>query len=269
MSELVQIRPIETITAEIQFYKGQAGACILEIGKRLNEAKEQLAHGEWLPWLEGQVEFTERAAQRFMRLAREYSNPTLVSDLGATKALILLALPEDQREVFAEAVDATHCTAEELREAVNQARGWEMKCQAAKADADAAREAAEKREKELKLSEGVIAGLRVEVKELKSRPVEVSVKDASPEQIKAAKEAAWAEAEQAMEELRGELEQVRRKAAQAPMADQAVRAVAEINVLFGQIQTAAGRINELLPGLDEVTRARVAGVLKQALQKVG
>lgn len=269
MSELVQMRPIETITAEIQFYKGQAGACVLEIGKRLIEAKEQLPHGEWLPWLEGQVEFTERAAQRFMRLAREYSNPTLVSDLGATKALILLALPEERREVFAVEVDARHCTAEELREAVNQAKGWEMKCTAARADADAAKEEAAKREKELKLSEGVIAGLRAEVKELRERPVDVSVKDASPEQIKAAKESAWAEAEQAMEEMRKAHEAELRKAARPPMADRAIRAMAEINVLFGQIQTASARIEELLPELDDVTRARVSGALKQVLQGVG
>ena len=58
-------RPIEVITAEIWLYKQQAGAAILEIGRRLNEAKAQLSHGEWLPWLEEKVEFSEVTAQRF------------------------------------------------------------------------------------------------------------------------------------------------------------------------------------------------------------
>lgn len=96
----VDTRPIEVITAEIWLYKQQAGAAILEIGKRLIEAKAQLAHGEWLPWLEGQVEFSEGTAQRFMRLAREYENPSPVTDLGVSKALIMLALPTSERETF-------------------------------------------------------------------------------------------------------------------------------------------------------------------------
>ena len=74
-------RDIGVITAEILLYKRQAGVSILEIGRRLNEAKAQLSHGEWLPWLEHQVEFSEASAQRFMRLAREYPNPSPVTDL--------------------------------------------------------------------------------------------------------------------------------------------------------------------------------------------
>lgn len=96
----VEPRSIEVITAEIWLYKQQAGAAILEIGRRLNEAKAQLSHGEWLPWLEEKVEFSEVTAQRFMRLAREYENPSLVTDLGASKALQLLALPASERGEF-------------------------------------------------------------------------------------------------------------------------------------------------------------------------
>ena len=93
-------RSIEVITAEIWLYKQQAGSAILEIGRRLNEAKARLSHGEWLPWLEDQVQFSEATAQRFMRIAREYGNPALVTDLGAGKALQLLAIPTFEREKF-------------------------------------------------------------------------------------------------------------------------------------------------------------------------
>lgn len=286
MSEqMTETRSIETITAEILVYKAQAGAAILEIGKRLIEAKEQLSHGEWLPWLEQRVEFTERHAQRFMKLAREYSNPTLVSDLGATKALALLAIQDEtEREAFAQEVDAEHCTAQELRaaikareEAVNQAKGWQLKCEQAKADADAAREAAKKREEELSVSQGVIRGLKeekkqlkAEVKDLKSRPVEVATKDASPEQIAQARQQGRAEAQPEIDRLTKALEEARRRQAETrPVADQTIKTMAEINALFGQIQQASGRIRALLPRLDEITRARVAGVLKQTLQEVG
>jgi len=95
-------RDIEAITKDILENKRSGGKAVLAIGWGLVEAKEQLSHGEWLPWLAEQIGFSERQAQRFMRLAREYSNPTLVSDLGARKALALLALPEPEREEFVE-----------------------------------------------------------------------------------------------------------------------------------------------------------------------
>ena len=41
-----EVRDLGVIEAEILFYKRQAGESILEIGRRLNEAKEQLGHGQ-------------------------------------------------------------------------------------------------------------------------------------------------------------------------------------------------------------------------------
>lgn len=93
-------RSIATITAEINFYKAQTVQNILEIGKRLIEAKERLPHGEWGDWLEEEVEFSERVAQRFIQLAKEYPNPSPVTDLSYTKLLVLLAVPEDDRAAF-------------------------------------------------------------------------------------------------------------------------------------------------------------------------
>ena len=95
-------RPIEVITQEINFYKLQAGNAIIEIGKRLHEAKLTLPHGAWGTWLQNEVEFSERTAQNFMRIAKEYRNPQLIADMGnsATKALLLLSLPAEEREEF-------------------------------------------------------------------------------------------------------------------------------------------------------------------------
>ena len=86
------VRDIETITAEILTLKQNAGDAIIGIGQRLIEAKEMLPHGAWLPWLEEQVEFSERTARNFMCLAREWTNRQAHSALGAAKALKMLAL---------------------------------------------------------------------------------------------------------------------------------------------------------------------------------
>ena len=280
MSEqMMEARPIETITAEILVYKNQAGAALLEIGRRLMEAKAQLGHGEWLTWLTEAVEFSEATAQRFMRIAREYPNPSTLTDLGASKALALLAIPAEDREAFAEEVDAEHCSVRELQaaikarqEAENQAKGWALKCEQAKAEADAARDAARKREEELKTANGVMAGLREErrelkrqVQELESRPVEVATRDAAPEQIEAAKAEARAAAQEQIDQLTAQLESAKKS---APIADASVRALSEINLLLRQIQAAAHQIQEQLGQLDELSKARVEAALKVVLQQM-
>ena len=105
-------RDIQLITAEIQFFKRQAGQAVYEIGRCLLEAKAQLKHGEWLPWLRDEVAFSEASAQRYMRLAREYGKSRIVTDLGAGKALELLALPASEREQFVEENDVAAMTKE-------------------------------------------------------------------------------------------------------------------------------------------------------------
>lgn len=93
-------RPIALITEEVAQLKGQMGIAIFKLGQRLIEAKTQLEHGQWRIWLQNEAGIPEREAQRFMRIAKEYTNPTALSDLGMTKALTLLALPSDTRTIF-------------------------------------------------------------------------------------------------------------------------------------------------------------------------
>lgn len=112
MSEAFEERDIDVITEEINFYKQQAGMAILEIGKRLVEAKAQLSHGEWLPWLEKKVEFSERSAQQYIRLWKEYGKSATVADLGVRKALVLLALPENERDSALDAAKGYKAEAE-------------------------------------------------------------------------------------------------------------------------------------------------------------
>lgn len=201
MSEIMNYRPIEAITEEILFYKAQAGAAILEIGKRLNEAKEQLQHGEWLGWLKEKVDFSESTAQRFMRLAKEYENPSPVTDLGASKALVLLALPPLQRDEFLEGNDAESMSKRELEKAVKEKLEAMKKAEAAKKAQEAAEAEVEQAKATALAAQENAAALRRELEELKSRPTEVAVEtvDASEEQIAQACEKVKAEAEAAAE----------------------------------------------------------------------
>ena len=230
-------RPLDLLTEEILFYKRQAGGAIIEIGKRLLEAKAQLGHGEWLPWLREKVDISERSAQNFMRLAREYSKSADIADLGASKALALLALPETERAEFAAETHtvngvektASEMTARELREAIQardrallEAREADARAKSAeesrvKMEADMrqlkelqqrAREAEEEKGRQLQAAEAELQALR-------SRPVEVAVKtrDAAPEQLASAREEGARQArEEAAKAHRRELEEAERKA---------------------------------------------------------
>ena len=248
------VRSIEAIEAEIWFYKRQAGRAFIEIGRRLNEAKERLSHGEWLPWLRERVAFSERTAQDFMRLAKEYGESAEIADLGAAKALALMALPVSERAGFAaekhlvngEEKTASEMTVKELKEAIRER-------EEARAELSAAEAARDKMAEDVRFLNERVSGLVEEVsrrerelKALRERPAEVAVKEvvdtaavekARAEGEEAAKKAAAEEvrkgqealaaAEDRLKKAKAQLKELKDAAAKAEDAAKAARAEAE------------------------------------------
>jgi hypothetical protein len=70
-------------------------------GDLLIEAKAQLKHGQWLPWLRDHCAMSERTAQLYMRLAKNRAeieaNPQRAADLSLRGAVAQLA-PESEGE---------------------------------------------------------------------------------------------------------------------------------------------------------------------------
>jgi hypothetical protein len=68
-------------------------------GQLLTEAKQLVPHGQWLPWLKENFEFTARTAQGYMRLVEHWSELEgkceTVAHLGLREALALLAQPKE------------------------------------------------------------------------------------------------------------------------------------------------------------------------------
>lgn len=203
-------RDIEVITQEILDAKRRGGEAILTIGRCLTEAKQTLPHGEWLPWLTEQVEFSPRTAQNFMRLAREWSNTQALADLGAAKALTLLALPTEEREAFisenhvvdGEEKTVIDMTSRELERAIRERKEAQEAAAKAQADASAAEQARAKMEEDMKLLNARLSGaqedreqaaqavarLEAQLAELKEKPVEVAVETVvDPEAIEKAR----------------------------------------------------------------------------------
>jgi hypothetical protein len=69
-------------------------------GALLIEAKELVAHGEWLPWLQANCRLSERQARTYMRLARHRHRleSAATADLTIAAAEALVGKPKPKRQ---------------------------------------------------------------------------------------------------------------------------------------------------------------------------
>ena len=145
------IRTAGTVALEIRTLQSQARGIILsyaiEIGRRLEEAKAMLPHGEWGAWLKRELDYSQSAAQNFMKVYREYGDSQqslfggvpksqTFGNLTFSKALSLLAIPdEEERARFAAENDVEHMTTRELNEALKARNEAQEEAEAAQEEA--------------------------------------------------------------------------------------------------------------------------------------
>lgn len=91
-------------TGEIRGLMRRTAQDIFEIGQKLVEIKAKLGHGRFGTWLAVEFDWTERTAQQFMNVARQFKAENF-SDLQlAPSALYLLAAPSTPPKVRQEAI---------------------------------------------------------------------------------------------------------------------------------------------------------------------
>lgn len=97
---------------EVLFYEKQAekflqkktdvARGVIELGQILIDTKEGLQHGQWIKWLEdSRVNFTERQAQKYMRVYKELGNTNhqfVFDQLSLNKLYSLASAPEEIKE---------------------------------------------------------------------------------------------------------------------------------------------------------------------------
>lgn len=135
MSDIIAMRDIEIVTAEIVTIKRQAQQVLItaaiEIGRRLTEAKSMVDHGEWGKYLEERVEYSQSTANNLMRIYKEYgsgqdslfdsfANSQTFANLNYTQALALLSVPAEDREAFAVENDVANKSTREIQELIRQ-----------------------------------------------------------------------------------------------------------------------------------------------------
>lgn len=205
------VRTAGAVAFEIRTLQSQARGIILsyaiEIGRRLEEAKAMLPHGEWGAWLKRELDYSPSAAQNFMKVYREYGDSQqslfggvpksqTFGNLTFSKALSLLAIPdEEERARFAEENDVEHMTTRELNEALKVR-------DAALDEAAAAREDAKDIRREVnRLQEQMADQARVYEAKLTSAGVEADKAKADAKAAREAEEKAAAKAQRLQDAL--------------------------------------------------------------------
>jgi chromosome segregation ATPase len=211
---VAQIRTVEVITAEIKAINYQTEAMVLnasiEMGRRLSELKEHI--GEPLnEYVKRELGFSRGKTYGLIKVFEEYGSrqsslfgaeaeSDALGRLTYSKALALLAIPSDEREYFAEQVNAEDLSVRELQHEIEQYKDKlakaENELETVSEKYDASRGVAVRTKQELdatvdRLSkrdaevnderwarqehEGKILRLEKELAELRSRPIETVV----------------------------------------------------------------------------------------------
>lgn len=245
MNELVtmDVRDLSTeqLGGEIRLLTMQARRMALsyaiQIGYRLRIAHEKVGPHGWAEWLKKETEFSPASASRFESLYEGYGAdqgsllgveekfPTL-KNLSISNALRLLAVPEEERESFAQEHDVEHMSAREV-EALVKERTAALEAEKQKLsdavdvlthdrddlkeDLDSAEEKLELTEAEKAKMEEQLLRIQQEIREIESRPQPVAVE----RDEQAIQEAVQAEREKARAQLEKDVEAARKEAEKA------------------------------------------------------
>ncbi len=188
---------------------------IIEIGRRLSEAKALVPHGEWGDWLNNEVVYSQSTANYYMQIFEEYgadqasffgeAKSQTLGNLTYSKALKMIAIPEEEREAFVVENDVENISTRKLDqlikerdEAQRDKKAVEEQLRAAQASVTQATEEREKVEKELE--------------ELKAKPIDVAVQEPDPAVIDEAKAEAKKQTEEELQEKINKAEEAAKKA---------------------------------------------------------
>ena len=133
-NDVVAVRSIEIVTAEIHTIRDNVARVfmdgVVQIGRRLEEAKQLVPQGEWLTYLDKELGYKPSTAQNYMRIAREFGDGQVglsgktpgdfFGNLGYSQLLPLLGLPEEEREQLAEEHNLAGMSSREIQALVKE-----------------------------------------------------------------------------------------------------------------------------------------------------
>lgn len=230
MSELVEKKSPEVLAAEIRALTASMLANIIEIGRRMCQAKEILPHGQFGEWVKTKTGYSQSTANNFMRLFQEYGAPQeslfgaeinsqTFGNLPYSKALALLAVPAEEREDFVRDNHVEEMSTRELQQAIKERDELRRQLDEEREAAEGAglkiadlEEKLEASSRETARQKQIVEQTKEELEALKAAPVEVAIQAADPEEVQRAVEEALRKAGEAH---KAELDAVAKEAKKA------------------------------------------------------
>lgn len=292
--KVIVTRSIEIVTAEIHTIRDNAAKvfmdAVVQIGRRLEEAKQLVPQGGWTEYLENELGYKPSTAQNYMRIAREFGDgqvslsgktaQDVFGDLGYAQLLPLLGLPEEEREELAgehdlagmssreiaalvKERDALAAKAEKLNEAEQAAVEAKEKLKAEKDKAREAQALVKEADEKAALANRSALDLRKQLEELTAkadqpRPLTEEELARVREEVAAEQKAAVEAAEQRAAEMEKKLEKVKNPAAH------------QVNFLFGELSQTHTRLVAAVAELaktDTDAAERMRGAINQAVKE--
>lgn len=218
MNELQTHRTLDMVAAEIRTFTASMLNNIIEIGRRMVEAKEMLPYGDFGKWIQENTGYSASTANNFMRIYTEYgaaqgslfggeTECQTFGKLSYTKALALLALPAGEREAFVESHDVDAMSTRQLQKAIRERDAALQEAEGSALRIQELEEARDKIAEAYRAAEQEKGQLRDRLRELEEKGAEPAAAD--PAEIEAAVDAALAdqakENDRQMQELQEKL----------------------------------------------------------------
>lgn len=140
MQEITLSDNLAQIELEISHHKQIAGQSIWEIGRRLNHVKENdLVHGQFMEWLK-KIEFSQKVANQFMKVAKELPNSATSQNLGINVLYLIATLPEEEKQEQIEKIEQGDTpTVRELQEVKRKLKLKDQALEAVKGELERAK----------------------------------------------------------------------------------------------------------------------------------
>ena len=215
--QIVQERTLPVIASEILQIDRTVSAVAMDgaiqIGFKLQEAREKVPDGEWVKWLEENLNYSKSQAYRFIQISNTYGNENSAffnvatsRNLSISKAFELLRLPEAEAEKFVEEHDIESETVKELRQEITDLQKAKEKTEAElKEQKEEVSEAWDEYYKELEASDQ----LRAQLKEAKEQAAEFDAE--AIEKIKAESAEREAEVQKKLDKAKEDLKKAKDK----------------------------------------------------------